>query len=301
MVNEVNKIVYNLILSGNEVCIEGVGTLFTERYAAYRTSKKSLMPPYRVVRFTTEQRGSSLEEEIARVADIDSEKAHEVFERWLAQSRNGDTLTIGGVGVLRNDKFTADEALLAALNPQGRAPIRLKPKRSVGLYIFASLCILFALAVAGYVYIDNNDIALLGGDDTVTERMAQNTTPEPLSQNDTTAEVVVDSVNVEAPATETTPQPAPQPQTTFVAESSEILSTSPGTSYLVLGVFSTTENAERAIREAKKRADNLQYLVYHYGSKYMVTLYDAQSRGECRAFADSLGETFKDLWIYSRK
>ena len=68
MVNEINKIVYNLLMSDREVCIGGVGTLFVVRYAAYRTSRKSLMPPYRIVTFTAEERGVLLEGEIARTA-----------------------------------------------------------------------------------------------------------------------------------------------------------------------------------------------------------------------------------------
>ena len=124
MVTEVNKIIYNLIVSGREVCIGGVGTLFTVRYAAYRASRKSLVPPYRIVEFTAEQRGVLLEEEIARAAGVDAQKAHELFEHWLSAVVDGETLTIEGVGKLRKDKFVADEAFLAALNPQAPHPCR---------------------------------------------------------------------------------------------------------------------------------------------------------------------------------
>lgn len=297
MVNEINKIIYNLILSGSEVSIGGLGTLFTVRYAAYRASKKSLTLPHRVVKFTTEQRGVSLVDEIAGVAGVDNGKACEIFDRWLSQSLDGDTLTIEGVGVLRGDKFTADESLMAALNPQGRVPMRLKPKANVGLYVFASLCCLFALAVAGYVYMDSHDIAIFGSERVPAEVMAENNIAEQPVQEVGAAEIVVDSVKVELPVV----NPQPVPQSAFDANAEVILSTEQGMSYVVLGVFSTTENAERAIRQAQKRANDLHYSVYHYGSKYMVALYDAQSRGECQEFIRSLGDTFRDLWIYSRK
>ncbi|MBE6211411.1 MAG: hypothetical protein E7130_07290 [Rikenellaceae bacterium] len=318
MVGEVNKIIYNLLMSGGEVCIGDIGTLLTMRYAAHRTSRKSLTPGYRSVVFTTEQRGTSLEKEIARVAEVDEAKAHDIYEHWLSEALDGDTLTIEGVGSLRHDKFNADEAFIATLNPQGRTPIRLKPKANVGLYIFAALCMVFALSVAGYVYIDNNDITLFGAsDDTTAEIMAQNVTSEAVSKSAETeassAEIAPQTQAQEQPQAEAQPNVEPQVQiqepkqehpaeaANVATDAGAILSTTPGHSYVVLGVFSTTENAGRAIRQAQRRAKDLQYSVYHYGSKYMVALYEAQSRRECQEFASSLDNTFKDLWIYSRK
>lgn len=315
MVSEVNKIIYNLLMSGGEVCIGDIGTLLTMRYAAHRTSRKSLTPGYRSVVFTTEQRGTSLEKEIARVAEVDEAKAHDIYEHWLSEALDGDTLTIEGVGSLRHDKFNADEAFIAALNPQGRTPIRLKPKANVGLYIFAALCMVFAISVAGYVYIDNNDITLFGASDSSAEIVAQNTTSEAVSKSAETeassSEIAPQTQAQEQPQAESKQNIEPQveePKQEHPAEAANvatdagaILSTTPGHSYVVLGVFSTTENAERAIRQARRGAGDLQYSVYHYGSKYMVALYEAQSRRECQEFASSLDNTFKDLWIYSRK
>ncbi len=305
MVNEINKIVYNLLMSDREVCIGGVGTLFVVRYAAYRTSRKSLMPPYRIVTFTAEERGVLLEEEIARTAGADAQKAHELFESWILAVVDGDTLKIEGVGSLRNDKFTAEESFLADLNPQGRAPIRLKPKANVGLYGFASLCMLFAVAVAGFLYVDNNDIELFGGRNDAVAEVAVDEVAKPIAQEVVPVVEQVDSAKVELPQAvqpEVAEPQVAQPQVvTESVASGEILSTVSGRSYVVLGVFSTPENADKAIRQACKRDGGVQCAVYHYGSKYMVALYDAPSRSECQEYARSLGDAFKDLWVYSRK
>ena len=308
MVNEVNKIISNMLLSDREVRIGSLGTLFTVRYAAYRASRKSLTPPYRIISFTDELRGTSLEEEIATVANIDQTKAHELFEQWLSAVSEGDKLKIEGVGTLRGEKFEIDEEFISALNPHGRAPMRLKPKANVGLYIFATLCMLFAIVVAGYLYVDNHDIDLFAKKGDIAQNVA---TPESNITEEVAVAEVVDTVSVATPAPAPTPESAPepkveaitapQPQSTPTPISSEILSTTSGTSYVVLGVFSTPENAERAVRQAQKRANDLQYGVYHYGEKYMVALYDAPSRSECQEFARTLSDTFKDLWIYSRK
>lgn len=309
MVNEVNKIISNMLLSDREVRIGSLGTLFTVRYAAYRASRKSLTPPYRIVQFTNELRGTSLEDEIATVANIGSEKAHEVFEQWMTEVQDGNTLKIEGVGTLRGEKFSIDDKLASELNPHGRAPMRLKPKANVGLYIFAAICILFAITVAGYVYIDNNDINIFNFNGEVAQvtDTAETNAAEPIAAEEVAVAIVADTVTINTPTPEPTAAATPttvttpQPTATPSPVSNEILSTSPGTSYVVLGVFSTPENAERAVRQAQKKANDLQYAIYHYGEKFMVALYDAPSRTECQEFARTLSDTFKDLWIYSRK
>lgn len=303
MVGEVNKIIYNLLVSGKDVCIGGVGTLVTMRYAAHRASRKSMTPPYRIVIFTTEQRGESLEGEIARVADVDAEKAHEIFERWLSAVSDGETLKIEGVGILRRDKFLPEETFIDALNPLGRAPIRLKPKTNVWLYIFASVCVLFALIVAGYVYVDSRGIELFGGEGRVDDNasVVEKAEPEPIVASESSTIEIVDSVMIAQPVEEHAHQVQVREQEVVDTDSRAILSTESGYSYVVLGVFSTIDNAERAIRDAQKQDGALQCSVYHYGNKFMVALHEAPSRSECQEFARSLGDKFKDLWIYSRK
>lgn len=325
MVNEVNKIIGNALLSGKEICIDGIGTLFTVRYAAYRASRKSITPPYRVVTFCAEQRGVSLKEEIARVANIEPEKASEIFEHWLSESLDGDKLTINGVGSVHHDKFTIDKTFAAQLNPQGHTPIRLKPKANVGLYVFASLCMAFALGVAGYVYFDNHEIDLFGAKNkaATTKVVAQSApleTAEATESQGSVAEATVSTEESSASAPEVAAVAAPGdvpsvPKTTPPAPTQTtsaktavngtnvdtIQPTVVGQSYVVLGVFSTTENAQRAIRQAQKLSGDVQCSVYYYGSKFMVALYDAPSRSECQNFAQSVNNTFKDLWVYTRK
>ena len=320
MVNEVNKIIRNMILSGSEVCIDGIGTLFTLRIAAQRSSRKRVVPPYRIISFVTEQRGASLKEEIARVAEVDSAKANEIFEHWLSESLVGETLTIDGVGTLHHDNFKMDDEFATALNPQGQHPLRLKPKANVGLYIFASLCMVFALAVAGYVYVDSHDIDLtkLITLPTKTADVAQNNVTKPTAEvtevtatADSTAMVAPAEVEVAVATAEVNDIPTPQASENIAVEvktstattntTGDVQPTIPGRSYVVLGVFSTPENVARAIRQAQKSASDLQYSVYEYGSKYMVAVYDTESRSECQEFVRSLDGKFKDLWVYSRK
>lgn len=45
MVNEINRLVGDLLAGGGEVFLPGVGSLYTERRGARRISRRSVVPP----------------------------------------------------------------------------------------------------------------------------------------------------------------------------------------------------------------------------------------------------------------
>ena len=53
MVNEINRLVGDLLAEGGEVFLPGVGSLYTERRGARRISRRSVLPPSRAVSFTS--------------------------------------------------------------------------------------------------------------------------------------------------------------------------------------------------------------------------------------------------------
>ena len=94
MVDEVNRLVGNLLAAGSGVFLPGVGSLFVERRGARRLSKRSVQPPCRVVSFSSQQQGVSLADELARTLHCDAAGAQDVYDRWLSRTREGDVLTI---------------------------------------------------------------------------------------------------------------------------------------------------------------------------------------------------------------
>ena len=64
MIEEVNKIIYNMLISGRGVYLPGVGTLFIERQGARRIDKNRLMSPRNVVVFSSQEQAPSLVDEI---------------------------------------------------------------------------------------------------------------------------------------------------------------------------------------------------------------------------------------------
>ena len=133
MEEQVGRVVGNVLAAGGEIFLPEVGSLCVERRRAQRLSRRSVRPPYRAVTFTPQRRGVSLVEEIARVLTASGmseaeapQAAQEVYGRWLERVREGETLTVGGVGVLKQDRFTLDEAFDRRLNPQGHAPVKVR-------------------------------------------------------------------------------------------------------------------------------------------------------------------------------
>ena len=68
MVGEVNKIIYNMLISGRGVYLPEVGSLFIERQGARRISKDKLLSPRNVVTYSTQEQAPSLVSEIVNVA-----------------------------------------------------------------------------------------------------------------------------------------------------------------------------------------------------------------------------------------
>ncbi len=136
MTEQVAKLVGNLLAGGGTLCLPGVGSLYVERQPARRLDRRHVVPPSRTVQFSSQERGTSLIDEIARVLRVNGEKpadpmpeARKVYDRWLSQVREENTLTIVGVGVLRFKDFKLDEAFDRRLNPQGHEPVRVRAPR----------------------------------------------------------------------------------------------------------------------------------------------------------------------------
>ena len=155
MIREVDKIVANLLIAEGAVCIPGAGSLRIVRYGARRISSRKIVPPCRMVEFTSQPVGTSLAAAVARAAGCDEGRAAEICGRWLAQVRTEEALTIGGVGILREKSFTMDAAFDKLLNPQGHEPLKLRGARGHWLlWTVAAFAIFCGLGACGWILYD---------------------------------------------------------------------------------------------------------------------------------------------------
>ncbi|MFZ6728914.1 hypothetical protein ACF3NQ_06135 [Alistipes dispar] len=328
MEEQVGRVVGNVLAAGGEIFLPEVGSLCVERRRAQRLSRRSVRPPYRAVTFTPQRRGVSLVEEIARVLTASGmseaeapQAAQEVYGRWLERVREGETLTVCGVGVLKQDRFTLDEAFDRRLNPQGHAPVKVRSAGRPDWVIWiGAAAVAAAVGIGGYSYLttrpersvavsaDRNPSAGVAGDaavgqETVAAGTAGNASGA--SASDTGAATAGKTAGTDSGAAgaavtarqtvRTESRPASRPAGT------EPASMTSKRSYVVLGVFSTPENAARAARNAASGDVAVTCGVYRFGAKFMVSPFESDDPEACALFIRAHAERFPGMWTYTAR
>ena len=144
----IDKLLYNLLASGESVVLPEVGTLRVEQTPT-TLSGKVVSYASRRVRFSSraDRKVRTLVEVMVSEYGLTAEVATEAYGEWLRVARNGSEVKIEGVGSLRKGFFTpTNEFEREALNPWQPAPVTLHRRRSPLPYIFVA-CI--ALGAAG--------------------------------------------------------------------------------------------------------------------------------------------------------
>lgn len=337
MTDEISKTIYNLLIAGESIYLPDIGSIAVRRKSAERISSKRIKPPYKYVAFDKQQTGPSLEEHIARIGGFDAEKAHEIYESWLAAHSHDGVIEFAGIGRLEDGIFTPEGSFETLLNPNGTAPAPVSRRRDAVLYIFVATCCLLAVYIFGYIWYDSHGRTTVFDNVPAVYKQPEHKSAEPsLTEQTADAETakemdanrITDSAEAEAEATATatatavaqadhivSPEPSAQHAhatgsagsgevhrtVTSNAVSGEILRTATGRSYVVLGIYSTVENARRAAKQARNAfgCENLQ--IYHYADKFMVSAYESDSRQECLKYIGNAAKEVGDLWIYTKK
>ncbi len=299
MVTELNRLIGDRLASGSEIFLPGVGSLYTERCAARRISRNEIMPPYRTIGFSSRERGVSLVGQLMRDTNCDEAQAQEIYNRWLDKTRQEDTLTIEGVGTLKLKSFVIDPEFEKRLNPQGHTPIRVKSNRSDWVIWCGGVAILVALGIGIYQYAVMQPGKEVKALEPIATTAVQTESKATAPVKDTLATEAAVSTGDAASATATTPSTtAPVAAAQRNYDPQKMIS---GHCYVVLGVFSTPENAERAAREYEGKDATLQCEVLYFGSKFMLSPFHAASAEECAAYINRAGEQYEGLWNYTAR
>lgn len=173
MVAEVNKIIAGELLNHRSVVIPGVGTLYVAHRGARRLSRQKIAAPRNEIDFRPSEEGVSLVELIRRAAGCDEAQAQAVFGRWLAKTREGEVLTLEGIGILRHRAFTPEPAFAAQLNPAGEEVVTLQPRMNRAVVVIAVAAIVVAVTVFGYIEFAEIRIAFRGAGGEVERREAE--------------------------------------------------------------------------------------------------------------------------------
>lgn len=285
MIEEVNKIIYNMLISGRGVFLPEVGTLYIERQAARKLADGRLLSPRNTVVFAEGVQAPSLVDEIVSIAGCGVEQAQDIYERWKAKTLAEGVLTIGGIGVLKGKSFSTDKTFHSAINPQGVKTLVVRKKSSnAWIYVVSAVAIVVALGFLAY---------LMWGDKFMgKQQSAEKVVVEQVATPEAPAEQVVEQ-GVESAAETNAEQTQPAQVT---PQSSEYAY------YVVMGIFSTPENAERAVQQAQSKIKDVECKVLPFkGGKHMVTIFGSDNVADCNAFARSYRDVYPDLWVYNKK
>lgn len=282
MVNDsITQLLLNLLAQHRTVVLPGIGSLRFRRIAA-KLDGTTLTPPRNTFRYSSREEGLSLLDEMIVVAGCTREEGEEAYRRWLHRIKQGHSVVIEGVGCIESDFFKPSEELERLLNPVAAAPIVLHRRRSLrGVWIGLAAVAVVGAAGAAWWYLQNRPT-------TAPEVVAQEVVaPAPETIDSVAVEEVVEPAPVEEVAT---------PEPTAIGQMTS------GVSYVVVGVFSTEENARKYIEQMARRNPEIACRVYAFqGSKFMVSGFESTDGAEASAFIRDHRAALPDLWVYKRK
>ena len=301
MVTEVNKLIFNALISEGAVHLPEVGTIFVERKAAGMVTRNSVGVPSYAISFSNHRDARSIVDIIVQIADIEVSQAIDIYERWLDKVRRGNELTIDGVGALRNKSFIADNELLMQLNPQGINELAISRRRGSGVVVPIFMLAILLLCIGGGAYYyftthavvgSQNEVLVASNDVVVEEVVAEVVAPElvvPDSLSDTVAEEAYVAEN------ETIDY-----SNVLVGDIIEDWRTNTDIRhYVVVGSYSTEKNAERAINELSGKYNELLFNYFKLGSMYAVAAFGSTNREDCERFVCEYKQSFPQLWIHT--
>ena len=312
MKQQIDNLIANTLLDGDEVFLPNIGTLILYRHPAKRLSSKKLQRPYHELRLTSEERGANILVLISKIASVDEERASDIYTEWLTQSQRNGVTTIDTVCSIENGVVTTIESFETMANPKGRGVTKINPRTNYFIYILSGLCIGFALGTAGFVLYSNGTFDKLLGKEDATAKVAevaptQPTTVEPTIEvvAETTEVATEPSSEVSTGATNTTASTteASTGATTAKVAEPEIPALQSGKSYAVWGVYTKLESAEKYIKWLADNYPEIEAKIYLYDSRYMVALCEVSSRNACGNKVSAWKKqhkSFKDVWVYTR-
>ncbi len=277
MVNEVNKLIYNLLLDAHAVFLPDVGTLHIVRQKAQLDGRKVVSPRYNV-EFSSHLKAVSIVDYIVKVVSCTRSQAEDIYRRWLTKVSSDKSINIEGVGSLCVKSFIADKALFDELN---RLPKTLDITRKIGrrtvTWVVAALCVV-AVGAAGWLYMDS---------DRVVEAV-----DEPEIALEDIAKVVEEEVSAPSESLYGTPV-VEQQQCWYDSEDIR--------HWVVVGSYSIEDNAQRAVKAIEEDVTDVNCRVYTLGKMYAVVVFGSSEREVCEEFIRERRSSFKQAWIHTPK
>ena len=301
MVNEVNKIIYNRLITEREVTLPGVGSLSLVRHAASMSSREVIAAPRLTIEFSSHAEGCSVVDAIAVIGGTDTATAEDIYSRWLEKVRSGSTLTIDGVGILRNKSFETDKELLVLLNGASATHVNIVRKRKSRAMLWLGFVLsIIALIVSVAATLDIDISAMFDKSaNAATEHVettVENIVIEPAAEDITSDEPTTD---VEEDI---------HTQDVVAVESVEVATVADNWTmrddihhWVVAGSYSTMRNAESAAETITTKYQDIDCKIITLGKMYAVAIYGSSDRDDCVQYMRKYHKNFGEAWIFTPK
>lgn len=305
MVNDsITQLLFNALAQRQTVVLPGIGSLRFKRIAA-KLEGSTLTPPRNMFRYSSREEGRSLLDMLISAAGCTREEGEEAYRRWLRRVKQGHSVVIEGVGRIEEDFFKPSDELEQLLNPVATAPLTIKRRRSwQGVWIALAAVAVIGVAGAAWWYVKMQPTSVPA----VVAQKAEKPKTEVVEVAEKEDSVVAEQVATEAvpevvPAQkESASVSAPAPAPTPAPVSTEVGKMTSGMSYVVMGVFSTEENARKYVTQLAKRAPEIGCRIYRFqGAKFMVSGFESADGAAATTFIREHRTQFPDLWTYKRK
>lgn len=300
MVNEVNKIIYNRLITEREVTLPGVGSLSLVRHAASMSSRDVVAAPRLTIEFSSHAEGCSVVDAIAVIGGTDTATAEDIYSRWLEKVRSGSTLTIEGVGTLRNKSFETDKELLVLLNGASATHVNIVRKRKSRAMLWVGLTLSIIALIVSIAAIFNIDISAISDKTTNTDKQVE------ITVENIIIEPVAEYITSDEPTTDV--EEDIHTQDVVAVESVEVATVADNWTmrddihhWVVAGSYSTMRNAESAAETITTKYQDIDCKIITLGKMYAVAIYGSNDRDDCVQHMRKYHKNFGEAWIFTPK
>ena len=313
--DQVSNLVYNALAKRQGVILPGIGTLYAVTVPAEMQKPGVVTPPVNRVELVTDELPGipHIVNLIAGYDQTDPEQAREIYNRWLAENCSEEGVTIGAVGNIREGVFTPDPGLEEALNPVDTGAVRLPGRidaKRVAMWVVFAVLIGVGISVGAivwYEYSEQMRIVRLSEQPVLPASVpAAPDSPAvkvpAAAGSDSSAGESGASAGVDSSAAVPAKQPEPVREPATVPAAKLVPATAAMHYYVIVGTYSTDQNAEKFIASAQKKNDKLEYAkIPMPNGKILVSVFGATAETEANRMKNEVSGLFPDAWVFKSK
>ena len=278
----VSVLVFNALAKRQGINLPGVGALHVVTSAARTEERNTLVPPVNRIDL------------LARYGETDRDDAQQTYNSWLAQVSSEEGVTIDSVGLVSEGTFRPAPQMAAVLNPAGTAPMRLPRKGSGnGLLWWVVLAVVVGagISVGAIAWLESRDasypprtVRTATAPSEAGDAAEDNLPSSPASLSGAEADTAAGNV---VPAEELTPSVPSVP------------AAGQKRYYVIVGAYSTEQNADRFIAEARKKDDSLPYeKLPQPNGRILISIFGSDSERQAVQKKREYEVMFEGSWVY---